>query len=118
LIQIGKKNEMMEEKKLLDGELEEVSGGTWHETEQFIEMIKYAGYEDFGNKLYAMDYVERDLAVRKFLNTHGCGPYGYSLYQGRENRYSIGGKFISHEEFMKGVGKKLGLKESQVSYFL
>ena len=108
----------MEEKKILDEKLEGVSGGTGRETMQFIEMIKYAGYRDFGDSFYRMNSVDRALSMQKFLNMHGCGSYGFQFKENSNNMYSIGKKFISHEEFMRGVGKKLGLSDSEISMFL
>ena len=106
------------ENKILNEELEEVSGGTGKEIEQLIEMIKYAGYTDFGNTFYGMDSVDRELALVRFLNEHGLGSYGFQLREKSNNRYSVGKTFISHEEFMNGVGKKLGLSDSDISMFL
>ena len=37
--------------------------------------------------------------------------FGFALY-------TVNKKFISHEEFMNSVGKKLGLNEIEISIFL
>ena len=108
----------MEEKKILEEDLEKVSGGTGQETTQLIEMIKYAGYWDFGDSFYRMNSVDQALAMRRFLNEHGCGSYGCQFKEHYDNRYTVNKRFISHEEFMNAVGKKLGLNEIEISIFL
>ena len=108
----------MEEKKILDENLKKVSGGTGEETKKLIDMIKYAGYRDFGDSFYAMNSVDQALAMRRFLNEHGCGSYGCQFKEHYDNRYSVNKRFISHEEFMNAVGKKLGLNDIEISIFL
>ena len=56
--------------------------------------------------------------MRRFLNEHGCGSYGCQFKEHYDNRYSVNKRFISHEEFMNAVGKKLGLNDIEISIFL
>ena len=108
----------MKKLRLSDKELDNVTGGTDEETTRLIEMLKYAGYREFGDRLYQMDSVERAKAMREFLNMHGCGSYGLTMKSNRGNMYSKGKTLISHRQFMNDVGQKLGLSEVEVSIFL